>query len=98
VDGAVELWVANDGAPIAPGDLDRVFDKFWTRRTGGSGLGLAICKRVAEAHGGMVRAENLRRGPRFTLVLPLSPLDSLVPQATGDPDGDGRARGGIPLD
>ena len=73
VDGAVELSVTNDGPRIAPGDLDRVFDKFWTRRSGGSGLGLAICKRVAEAHGGAVRAENVRGGPRFTLVLPVSP-------------------------
>ena len=99
VDGAVELSVANDGPPITPGDLDRVFDKFWTRRKGGSGLGLAICKRVAEAHGGTVRAENLRRGPRFTLVLPLSPVGapSRVPQATGEPDGDGRVLGGIRL-
>jgi two-component system sensor histidine kinase KdpD len=68
----LEAWVENDGPPIAPVDLDRVFDTFWTRRARGSGLGLAICKRVVEAHGGTIRAENLRRGPRFTFTLPLS--------------------------
>jgi len=52
--------------------LDRIFDTFWTRRARGSGLGLAICKRVVEAHGGTIRAENLRRGPRFTFTLPLA--------------------------
>jgi two-component system sensor histidine kinase KdpD len=68
----LEAWVENDGPAIAPMDLDRIFDTFWTRRARGSGLGLAICKRVVEAHGGTIRAENRRRGPRFTFTLPLA--------------------------
>ena len=71
-DGMLEAWVENEGPPIATGDLDRVFDTFWTRRARGSGLGLAISKRVVEAHGGTIRAENRRRGPRFTFTLPLA--------------------------
>jgi two-component system sensor histidine kinase KdpD len=71
-DGKLEAWVENDGPAIATGDLDRVFDTFWTRRARGSGLGLAICRRVVEAHGGTIRAENRRRGPRFTFTLPLA--------------------------
>jgi two-component system, OmpR family, sensor histidine kinase KdpD len=70
--GMLEAWVENEGPPIATGDLDRMFDTFWTRRARGSGLGLAICKRVIEAHGGTIRAENRRRGPRFTFTLPLA--------------------------
>jgi two-component system, OmpR family, sensor histidine kinase KdpD len=65
-------WVENDGPAIAPTDLDRVFETFWSRRARGSGLGLAISKRVIEAHGGTIRAENRRRGPRFTFTLPLA--------------------------
>jgi two-component system sensor histidine kinase KdpD len=65
-------WVENDGPAIAPNDLDRAFETFWTRRARGSGLGLAIAKRVVEAHGGTIRAENRRRGPRFTFTLPLA--------------------------
>jgi two-component system sensor histidine kinase KdpD len=68
----VEAWVENDGPSIAPVDLDHVFDTFWTRRTSGTGLGLAISKRVVEAHGGTIRAENRRRGPRFSFTLPLA--------------------------
>jgi two-component system sensor histidine kinase KdpD len=71
-DSVLEAWVENDGPEIAPVDLDRIFDTFWTRRARGSGLGLAICKRVVEAHGGTIRAENRRRGPRFTFTLPLA--------------------------
>jgi two-component system, OmpR family, sensor histidine kinase KdpD len=67
----LEAWVENDGPPIPTVDLERIFDTFWTRRAGGSGLGLAICKRIVEAHGGTIRAENMRRGPRFTFTLPL---------------------------
>ena len=71
-DSLLEAWVENDGPAIAPVDLDRVFETFWTRRARGSGLGLAICKRVVEAHGGTISAENRRRGPRFTFTLPLA--------------------------
>jgi two-component system sensor histidine kinase KdpD len=71
-DADLEAWVENDGPAIAPVDLDRIFETFWTRRARGSGLGLAICKRVVEAHGGTIHAENRRRGPRFTFTLPLA--------------------------
>ena len=75
-DGLLAAWVENDGPAIAPTELDRVFDTFWTRRVTGTGLGLAICKRVIEAHGGTIRAENMRRGPRFTFTLPLAQVAS----------------------
>jgi signal transduction histidine kinase len=66
----VSVWVQNEGRHIRPVDLERVFDRFWSRRERGSGLGLAISKRIVEAHGGTIRAENRRAGPRFTFSLP----------------------------
>jgi two-component system sensor histidine kinase KdpD len=71
-DACVEAWVANEGPPIPAADLDRIFEKFWTRRRGGSGLGLAICRLIVEVHGGVIRAENTPRGPRFVFELPLA--------------------------
>jgi len=80
-DGMLEAWVENEGPPIATGDLDRIFDTFWTRRARGSGLGLAICKRVVEAHGGTIRVENRRSGPRFTFTFPLAKVSAPRVQA-----------------
>jgi two-component system sensor histidine kinase KdpD len=79
-DGAwLSAWVENQGPDIRPADLSEVFDKFWTRREGGSGLGLAICRRIVEAHGGQIRAENTRQGPRFSFTLPLAPQPVAAP-------------------
>ena len=71
------MWVQNEGSDIPPVDLDRIFEKFWTRRKTGSGLGLAICKRIVDAHGGTIRAENRRGGPRFSFTLPI-PVEATV--------------------
>jgi len=71
--GSLTAWVENQGPPIPTSELGEIFDKFFTGREGGSGLGLAICRRVIEAHGGEIHAENTQRGPRFTFTLPLAP-------------------------
>ncbi|HZQ48876.1 MAG TPA: DUF4118 domain-containing protein [Candidatus Dormibacteraeota bacterium] len=76
-EGFLEAWVENQGPPIAPVDLDHVFETFWSRRARGSGLGLAIAKRVVDAHGGTIRAENMRGGPRFTFTLPLASVPAV---------------------
>jgi len=80
----VVLTVRDTGMGIAPGDLPRIFDRFWradaarsrTGRRPGSGLGLAISKWIAEAHGGTITAKSRPgRGTTFTVDLPLEPRD-----------------------
>ena len=79
-DGDLSVAVADTGTGIAPGDLPKIFDRFWraddsrTRSTGGSGLGLAIARKLAEAHGGVISVEStLGVGSVFTVRLPLEP-------------------------
>ncbi|HEY5675928.1 MAG TPA: ATP-binding protein, partial [Myxococcales bacterium] len=56
----VVFFVTDHGPGIAPGDRDRVFDRFvqldqsLTRSQGGLGLGLYLCRLVALAHDGGV--------------------------------------------
>nr|WP_281390624.1 HAMP domain-containing sensor histidine kinase [Sphaerisporangium rubeum] len=74
-DGVAKVEVADDGAGIAPGDRERVFQRFVRladgrrRDPGGTGLGLAISREIAEAHGGSLRVEDSARGARFVLRL-----------------------------
>lgn len=73
----VRLRVVNDGDPIPPEALERVFDPFYRvdeardRAQGGSGLGLALVRETARLHGGTCGAENGPSGPVFWVELPL---------------------------
>jgi signal transduction histidine kinase len=71
LDEAIEIEVADSG-PGIPEDLaPRIFEPFFTTKSDGAGLGLAIVYRVAEAHGGEVRAANCPEGgAAFTIRIP----------------------------
>jgi len=70
-DGLVALSIHDTGPGISPGDLDRVFEPFFTRKTNGMGMGLSICRTIIEAHGGRIGARNGGdRGSVFELSLP----------------------------
>jgi signal transduction histidine kinase len=66
----VEVQVADSGAGIADGDLERVFESFYSTKSSGLGVGLAICRKLIEAHGGSLWASHRPGGGalfRFTL-------------------------------
>ena len=76
-EAAVVVCVRDDGLGIPEQDLASIFEPFFrvdrsrSRKTGGYGLGLSICKRVVEAHGGTITAENnAGRGASFRVSLP----------------------------
>ncbi len=71
--GTLVLEVADDGCGIAPADLERIFDLFFsTKSTGqGIGLGLALVKKTVDDLGGSIRVESRPgQGARFTVTLP----------------------------
>ena len=90
-DRHVRVTVDDDGPGIAPGDLGRVFQRFFRadrppRRQVGSGLGLAIVAELAAAMGGSVRAESPMTalgGTRFVVTLAASALPSAGKTAAG---------------
>jgi PAS domain S-box-containing protein len=68
----VELAVADNGPGLPNGFGERWFEPYTTSKNKGTGLGLAVVKKIAEEHGGSIRAENRAQGGAvFTLRLPI---------------------------
>ncbi len=69
----VEIAIEDTGVGIAPRELDRIFDAFYTtkERGKGTGLGLLVSQRIIREHGGTLRVQSeVGKGTRFTLTLP----------------------------
>jgi two-component system, NtrC family, sensor histidine kinase HydH len=71
VDRDLVITVADRGPGIPEGDLDKVFEPFFTRRVRGTGLGLAVARRFVELHGGKIHARARDGGgTTFEVVVP----------------------------
>lgn len=68
--GEVALHVADRGPGIPEGDLERIFQPFFSRRAGGTGLGLSIVQRIVSAIGGRIEVASGPKGSDFSLVFP----------------------------
>lgn len=81
----IDLVVRDFGCGIPPERLPRIFDSFFTTKSGpdasgkgGTGLGLSMCRDIIEAHHGRIRVDStVGKGTAFTLKLPT------VTKATG---------------
>jgi signal transduction histidine kinase len=70
------LEVTDRGHGIAPGDLARVFEPFYSTKPPGrgTGLGLAICFGLVRDHGGRIEVESaVGRGSTFRVRIPIAP-------------------------
>lgn len=68
----VQVQVSDNGAGIAPADLDKLFNPFFTTKPGGLGMGLALSRSIIEAHGGKLSASNNPAGGAvFSFTLPV---------------------------
>jgi PAS domain S-box-containing protein len=69
--GDVLVSVEDSGVGLKPEDGDRIFDAFFTTKTGGLGMGLSISRSIIEADGGRLWATaNPVYGATFQFVLP----------------------------
>jgi signal transduction histidine kinase len=66
--------IKDTGKSIDSEIMPRLFTKFATKSESGTGLGLYLSKKIVEAHGGEIWAENNKdgKGSIFTFTLPLS--------------------------
>jgi two-component system, NtrC family, sensor histidine kinase HydH len=70
------IAVTDTGTGIAPENLARIFEPYFTTKAKGTGLGLAISRRIIEAHGGTLTATNESGGGcRFEISLPLNGVE-----------------------
>ena len=70
-DKFVRIEVENQGMPIPTHILPKIFEPFFTAKSGGTGLGLPIAKKIAEAHDGTLTLERNDEGHiLFALLLP----------------------------
>jgi signal transduction histidine kinase len=77
-DGMLEIRVKDRGIGIDPGELPKIFQKFYrvkhpkTRQVMGTGLGLSIVKGIVEAHQGSIEVESVPDGgTTFKVLLPM---------------------------
>jgi PAS domain S-box-containing protein len=85
-DGADGVLVAvlDCGPGLVAGQLDRLFDAFYSTKPDGMGMGLAISRSIVEAHGGRLWATaNVPKGAIFQFTLPAEGEEVLPsPQAS----------------
>ena len=74
----VAVGFSDTGGGIAPENMGKVFDAYFTTKSSGSGLGLLIVRRIVREHGGEIELRN-DTGRGLTVVIRL-------------PHGDRRAR------
>jgi signal transduction histidine kinase len=70
-DGFVTVQVIDHGVGIAPENLTRIADPFFTTKSKGVGLGLTICHEIIERHQGTLDVTSqVGHGSTFTIRLP----------------------------
>ena len=72
-DGMVYVSVTDNGAGISGGNMEHLFDAFFSTKESGMGMGLAISQTIMNNHHGKIKADSWPgRGSRFTIELPPS--------------------------
>ncbi len=71
-DDCLNIFIKDTGPGISEDQHGKIFDLFYSTKSGGTGVGLAITKNIIHAHGGNIRFKKLDEGAEFIIELPLS--------------------------
>jgi signal transduction histidine kinase len=66
------LNVLDTGVGFEPHDAPRLFEAFYTTKSGGMGIGLSVSRSIIESHGGRLWAEK-NAGPGATFAFSIPP-------------------------
>jgi signal transduction histidine kinase len=81
---SARIEVTDTGRGIAPEDISKVFEPYFSTKDTGTGLGLAIVKKAIDDHGGTISVKSkLGAGTTFTITLPTEAA-SASDKTTGD--------------
>ncbi|MDZ4744103.1 MAG: ATP-binding protein [Verrucomicrobiota bacterium] len=81
---SIKIQIADTGKGIPARNIAKIFEPFFTEgKQQGTGLGLSICKRIIEAHNGLISVDSHEgKGTTFTIQLPLVTTSCLAPLKT----------------
>jgi signal transduction histidine kinase len=76
-DEAMAVSIQDTGIGMSKGEIERIFQPFYSTREKGIGLGLSIAHRIVEQHSGWIDVVSRPgRGSRFTVWLPTQNTES----------------------
>lgn len=86
---SVVLTIRDNGSGIPKDVLPKIFDRFFTTKSGpdasgkgGTGLGLTACKQIIDDHRGRIRVEStVGKGTAFTIRFPVASASRATPAA-----------------
>ncbi|HVM59423.1 MAG TPA: ATP-binding protein [Verrucomicrobiae bacterium] len=81
----VTISFIDSGQGIAPEQIGRLFEPYFTTKQNGTGLGLMIVQRIVREHGGLIEVESNRdHGTTFRVKLPIHEKRTRLLEASRD--------------
>jgi PAS domain S-box-containing protein len=70
--GEMSITFTDSGVGIAPEDLQKISEPFFTKKSKGTGLGLTVCYQIVNLHRGRIIVDSRKgEGASFAVILPL---------------------------
>lgn len=88
--GTVTVTIENTGEPIAPENIERIFEPFFSTKPTGTGLGLPIAYQIITSNGGTLDVESRDGRTAFSVRFPVTMDSAIVATATKAEPGQAR--------